>query len=107
MSLGDVEGIATRYVEPHPRRDSSPFRNGVDSITDIHDRSCLLQNTEGFDERRRETFGGSSDIEVLQRARYKIVIGDVKMILEIDVPLGLCTPIPIGGHLELAKGVSF
>lgn len=40
---------------------------GVQTVSDIDDRGSLLQNTERFDKGWGKTFGGTADVEILQR----------------------------------------
>lgn len=45
---------------------------GVQTIGRVHDGSSFLEHTKGLDERWRETLGGTSNIEILQRPEVRI-----------------------------------
>jgi len=39
---------------------------GVQAIADVDDGGCLFKHTEGFDQRGREPFCGTTDVKVLE-----------------------------------------
>lgn len=81
---------------------------GVQAVSDVYDRSCFLQDTECLDEGRRQPLCGSTDVEVLQRSKESPRTrqdSSLEQVQKSSIPLGLSTPVPIRGNLEISKGI--
>lgn len=77
---------------------------GVHAILRIHNGRSLLHYPKSLNEWFRQALSGSANVKILQRPKASLAIG--KPLNMTNLPLSLGTPVPVGGNLELSKGVS-
>lgn len=79
----------------------------IKAIADVYNRGSLLDDSECFDKRWRQTLCGSTNIKILQRSDRNFMTLQGQSLLKSIAPLRLGTPITICRNLEISKGIFF
>ena len=77
---------------------------GVHAIADVDGGGSFLEHTKGLDQGGRESLRGATDVKVLEGAAERV--SRRRTDGAGDMPLCLCAPVAVCGHLEVAKRVA-